>query len=76
MILVAIIYIPYKLGGWGDDLRRGGGEVRRDARRRATASCSTPTTSWQYITLAFGSALALFLYPHSITGVLAAAAAT
>src|SRR6185437_10797499 len=25
----------------------------------------------QYITLAFGSALALFLYPHSVTGVLA-----
>jgi len=26
---------------------------------------------WNYITLAFGSALALFLYPHSVTGVLA-----
>src|SRR5204863_6287645 len=29
------------------------------------------TNQWQYITLAFGSALALFLYPHSVTGVLA-----
>jgi SSS family solute:Na+ symporter len=27
---------------------------------------------WNYVTLALGSALALFLYPHAITGVLAA----
>src|SRR5262249_3111231 len=30
-----------------------------------------PANEWQYVTVAFGSALALFLYPHSVTGVLA-----
>ena len=45
VILVAIIYLPYKLGGWGEHLRRGGREVRRLTRTRTTASCSTPTTS-------------------------------
>jgi len=29
-------------------------------------------TYWAYTTLAFGSAMALFMYPHSVTGVLAA----
>ena len=40
IVIVAVIYIPTKLGGWGDDLRRGRGEVRTPRRRRATASCS------------------------------------
>ena len=44
VILVAVIYIPYKLGGWGDDLRRGGREVRRvaGARRRHPAQRQQP----------------------------------
>ena len=44
VILVAVVYIPYKLGGWGNDLRRGRREVRRSP-TPATASCSTPTTN-------------------------------
>jgi SSS family solute:Na+ symporter len=70
VIIVAIIYIPSKLGGWAS--------IFSAADKKFTASPS-PTdgitlnaaNQWQYITLAFGSALALFLYPHSITGVLA-----
>ncbi len=71
MIIVAIIYIPYKLGGWGDIFDAATGEVRHDPGHRPTASCSTPTTSGSTSRWRFGSALALFLYPHSITGVLA-----
>ena len=33
-------------------------------------SSRPPTQYWAYATLALGSALALFMYPHSITGVL------
>jgi SSS family solute:Na+ symporter len=70
VILVAVLYIPYKLGGWGKIF--GAAEAK-------FAATPTPTdgtllnfnNQWQYITLAFGSALALFLYPHSVTGVLA-----
>jgi SSS family solute:Na+ symporter len=68
-IIVAVIVIPVKLGGWdaifgaADEkfLANGGSGVLLPA-----------TGQLGYATLAFGSALALFLYPHSITGVLAA----
>ena len=70
VILVAIIYLPYKLGGWGHIF---------DAAGKKFAATPAPNdgivlnanNQLQYITLALGSALALFLYPHSITGVLA-----
>jgi len=70
VILVAIIYLPYKLGGWGSIF---------DAAQKKFDGTPNPNdgivltaaNQWQYITLALGSALALFLYPHSITGVLA-----
>jgi SSS family solute:Na+ symporter len=72
-VLVAVIYIPSKLGGFGHIF---------DAAKSALPHKTTPTgkpaaflpgtTAAQqaYATLALGSALALFLYPHSITGVL------
>ncbi|WP_049563322.1 monocarboxylate uptake permease MctP [Nonomuraea sp. SBT364] len=70
VIMVAIIYIPARLGGW--DVIFG---------RAAEKFAATPAPNdgvllnannqLQYVTLALGSALALFLYPHSVTGVLA-----
>jgi solute:Na+ symporter, SSS family len=70
VILVAVIYLPYKLGGWGHIF---------DAADKKFQASPAPgdgillnaNNQIQYITLALGSALALFLYPHSITGVLA-----
>lgn len=70
VILAAVLYLPYKLGGWG---------VIFDAADAKFAASPNPNdgillnanNQVQYVTLAFGSALALFLYPHSITGVLA-----
>jgi SSS family solute:Na+ symporter len=70
VIIVAVIYLPYKLGGWGSIF---------DTAQKKFAASPAPTdgillngaNQIQYITLALGSALALFLYPHSITGVLA-----
>jgi SSS family solute:Na+ symporter len=70
VIIVAILYIPSKLGGWGAIF--GAAEKKFAATPSATDGILlNPANQWQYITLAFGSALALFLYPHSITGVLA-----
>ncbi|GGK88131.1 monocarboxylate uptake permease MctP [Mangrovihabitans endophyticus] len=70
VILVAVLYLPYKLGGWGT--------IFDDAQAKFQASESAsdgiilgPNNQIQYVTLALGSALALFLYPHSVTGVLA-----
>jgi SSS family solute:Na+ symporter len=71
VIIVAVIYLPSLFGG-------GWSEIFSLADKKFNA---TPATSdgvllnannqLQYATLAFGSALALFLYPHSVTGVLA-----
>ncbi len=71
VIITAIVYLPAKLGGWGtifDDAA---------AKFAATEKASDGlllggNNQLQYATLALGSALALFLYPHSLTGVLAA----
>ncbi|NES13980.1 MULTISPECIES: monocarboxylate uptake permease MctP [Micromonospora] len=70
VILVAVIYLPYKLGGWGSIFDAA------DAKFKASPAPGdgillNANNQLQYVTLAFGSALALFLYPHSITGVLA-----
>ncbi|SDL61670.1 solute:Na+ symporter, SSS family [Nonomuraea maritima] len=70
VILAAVIYIPAKLGGWSSIF---------DAAAEKFAATPNPNdgilltanNQLQYVTLAFGSALALFLYPHSLTGVLA-----
>lgn len=74
VILVAVIYLPIKLGGWGEIFSDA--ETKLSAVNPATAKPFGDTllnsnNQLQYITLAFGSALALFLYPHSVTGVLA-----
>src|SRR5215210_7037295 len=66
-IIVAVIVIPSKLGGWGSIF--GAAEEKFSA----GAGVLLPATGQLgYATLALGSALALFLYPHSITGILAA----
>src|SRR5215212_8377857 len=66
-IIVAVIVIPSKLGGW--DAIFGAAEEKFTP----GAGVILPATGQLgYATLALGSALALFLYPHSITGVLAA----
>jgi SSS family solute:Na+ symporter len=66
-IIVAVIVIPSKLGGW--DAIFGAAEQKFSA---GPGVILPATGQLGYATLALGSALALFLYPHSITGVLAA----
>src|SRR5919198_1465507 len=70
VVIVAVIYIPIKLGGFGDifgaaDKKFSGTDVATDGVLLGNAQ------TLGYATLAFGSALALFLYPHAVTGVLA-----
>ncbi len=70
VIIVAIIYLPSKLGGWSAIFDAA------DAKFDKTPNPSdgillNANNQLQYATLALGSALALFLYPHSLTSVLA-----
>jgi len=70
VILVAIIYLPSKLGGW-DTIFTAAEKKFAESPAPADGTLLNANNQLQYATLALGSALALFLYPHSITGVLA-----
>ena len=70
VIIVAVLYIPAKLGGWHAIIGAADAKFTKSP-SPADGILLNQNNQWQYITLAFGSALALFLYPHSITGVLA-----
>jgi solute:Na+ symporter, SSS family len=70
VILVAVIYLPIKLGGW-DAIFGAADEKFRKTPAPGDGILLNSNNQLQYATLALGSALALFLYPHSVTGVLA-----
>jgi solute:Na+ symporter, SSS family len=70
VIIAAVVILPAKLGGWGSIFDAA------DAKFNATKMPSDgillgTNNQLQYVTLALGSALALFLYPHAVTGALA-----
>src|SRR3954470_9923338 len=71
VVLVAVVYIPSKLGGWNSIFGAADAKFAKTP-NPGDGTLLPPTGQLQYVTLAFGSALALFLYPHSITAVLAA----
>jgi SSS family solute:Na+ symporter len=74
MVIVAIIYIPIKLGGWNHIFSVAGTHLAKTNPKTGKPFGSLTTTSlttWAYASLALGSALALFMYPHAITGVFA-----
>ncbi|HYH35408.1 MAG TPA: sodium:solute symporter [Nocardioides sp.] len=70
VIIVAIVYLPGQVGGWSEIF--GAAEEKMATTNEATGA---PTGSfipgsgqmWAYATLGLGSALALFMYPHSVT---------
>jgi solute:Na+ symporter, SSS family len=75
MVIVAIIYIPIRLGGWGHIFHVAGTHLATTNPKTGKPFGSlvvAPAGEWAYATLALGSALALFMYPHAITGIFAA----
>jgi SSS family solute:Na+ symporter len=74
MIIVAVFYIPTRIGGWGHIF--GAGQAHMAAISPVTHKPNgvfIPTTGnsqLAFSTLALGSALALMVYPHSVTAVL------
>jgi solute:Na+ symporter, SSS family len=74
MIIVAVFYIPTRIGGWGHIF--GAARIHLAAISPAThkpTGVFIPTTGnsqLAFSTLALGSALALMVYPHAVTGVL------
>ena len=75
MIIVAIIYIPIRVGGWGHIFSTADHHLKAINPKTGKPNGSLilqPAGEWAFATLALGSALALFMYPHTITGVFAA----
>jgi SSS family solute:Na+ symporter len=75
VILIAIVYLPTKVGGWEHIF-----DAAKDKMAAPNKVDGKPTgafvpgaaQTWAYATLGLGSALALFMYPHSMTASLSA----
>jgi SSS family solute:Na+ symporter len=74
-ILVAVIYIPSKIGGFGAMFDAAEKALPTHTPKPGTLIPVGADAQIAYATLAFGSALALFLYPHAVTAVLSAKSA-
>ncbi|MDE2139010.1 MAG: sodium:solute symporter [Gammaproteobacteria bacterium] len=68
VIIAAVIIIPIQLGGYGHIFA----SIPADKLLLKPPAGANLGTYSAYATLALGSALALFLYPHCVTGVLSA----
>ncbi len=78
VIIVAVVYLPTKYGGWGHIFDSAQTKMAKTnpATGKPGAFIPGPTQYWAYGTLALGSALALFMYPHSVTAVLSSKSRT
>jgi solute:Na+ symporter, SSS family len=73
VIVVAIIYIGAKIG-FGSMFESAQTKMKTPTKTGAPTGTFIPSNQqyWAYATLAFGSAMALFMYPHAVTAVLSA----
>ena len=75
MIIVAIIYIPLRVGGWHHIFGVANTHLNSTNPKTGKPFGSLilePAGEWAFATTALGSALALFMYPHTITATFAA----
>ena len=73
VIAAAILYLPHQLGGWDSifDAAKTKMETQNPTTGKPTGAFIPGEAGYSaYWTLALGSALALFMYPHSVTAVL------
>jgi solute:Na+ symporter, SSS family len=74
VIAVAVLYLPSKLGGWSsvfDSAAHKFAQPNPVTGRPSGSLLIGDAGHLQIITLSIGSAMACFLYPHAVTGVLA-----
>jgi SSS family solute:Na+ symporter len=70
VVLVAVVLVPARLGGYGAVFQTAASDYA--AKGGATGLLLSPGQFLPYATLALGSALAAFMYPHTLTGIFAA----
>jgi solute:Na+ symporter, SSS family len=71
VVIAAIIYIPIKLGGFGHIFSAASAALAAKAKTPSTVDPVIAVNPSIYLTLALGSGMAFFLYPHAMTGVFA-----
>jgi SSS family solute:Na+ symporter len=69
VVIAAVVLVPARLGGYGAVFAAAEAAFHASGHG---ALLLAPSQTWLYPSLAFGSALALFMYPHTLTGVFAA----
>jgi SSS family solute:Na+ symporter len=67
-LIAILVVIPSNLGGFGHIFAAV--SAKHAANPTTFFELLSPKQTWAFVTLALGSALALFLYPHSLTSVL------
>ncbi len=79
-VIAAIIVIPAELGGYGAIFDAAGtvldAKAAASGGKVAAGLLLSPQQMAPYATLAIGSAMALFMYPHAMTGLLCASSAS
>ncbi|WP_158806895.1 monocarboxylate uptake permease MctP [Beijerinckia sp. L45] len=79
-VIAAVVVLPMKFGGYGAIFQLAGDELAKKAAasggKIAAGLTLAPSQVIPYATLALGSALAAFMYPHTLTGVFASSSAT
>jgi SSS family solute:Na+ symporter len=73
VVLVAVVVVPAKLGGYAAVFSAANDAFA--AKGGATGLTLKPAQMLPYATLALGSALAAFMYPHTLTGIFASKSA-
>jgi SSS family solute:Na+ symporter len=70
-VLLAALLVVAMSGGWGAAFRTAGAHFAQNP-APGTGLLLGAGDSWSYVSLAAGSALSIFAYPHALTGILAA----
>jgi SSS family solute:Na+ symporter len=74
VIAVAVIYLPLKFGGWAGIFDAAEAKMAAPSATNPAVPTGSfipgPAQHWAYASLALGSALALFMYPHCVTATL------
>jgi SSS family solute:Na+ symporter len=73
VVLVAVVLVPMKLGGYSSVFHAAGEAFA--AKGGATGLTLKPAQMLPFASLALGSAMAAFMYPHTLTGIFAAKSA-
>ncbi|CAM2153055.1 Monocarboxylate transport permease protein [Pararobbsia alpina] len=74
VVIAAVVIIPEKLGGYSNVFHAA--DTYFQAKGGPTGIVLKPTQFTAYASLALGSALAAFMYPHTMTAILSSSSAT